>query len=109
MNLRPFEVWKACPPGFAEPHWFVILSPPEVCADPRELSVNALACWTLRGEASKIEVRLDGADGFERPTVCACDFLFILPKRGCSDPLGSVSWERQQMLKAKVKEVFRLW
>lgn len=93
----------------AEPHWFVILSPPELCADPRELSVNGLACWTLRGEPSKIEVRLNSAEGFDRPTVCACDFLYVLAKRSLSHPLGIVSWERQQLIKAKLKEVFRLW
>src|SRR2546425_10786776 len=29
-------------------HWFVILSANEFCADPRELLVNGLACFTFR-------------------------------------------------------------
>jgi mRNA-degrading endonuclease toxin of MazEF toxin-antitoxin module len=108
MNPRPFEVWKTRPPGFETDHWFVIVSPPEVCSSDREFAVNGLACFTLRGEAQKVDVRLNGADGFDRPTVCACDHFYHLDKRRLSDSRGPVSFERQQQIKARLREVFRL-
>ena len=31
------------------------------------------------------DVRLNGADGFEQPTVCQCDFIFSIPKAALHD------------------------
>jgi hypothetical protein len=76
MILRQFEIWKAKPPGFEHAHWFVIISSNERCLNDRFKSLNGLACFTLRGEALKTDVRLNGADGFERPTICQCDYFF---------------------------------
>lgn len=108
MKVRQWEVWKCRPEGFERDHWFVILSHQERCDDDRCLLVNGLACWTLRGNSRKTEVRLNGADGFTAPTVCQCDFLYALPKAQLHSALGPVSWERQQQLKGKLKEVLRL-
>lgn len=108
MKFRQWEVWKAWPPGFERDHWFVLISGQERCDEARHLLVNGLACWTLRGEPRKTEVRLNGADGFDLPTVCQCDFLYSLPKSALHSGLGTVSWERQQQLKSKLKEVLRL-
>lgn len=108
MTPRQFDIWKAKPEGFNEPHWFVIVSGAERCAENRQTAVNGLACYTLRGAPLKTDVRLNGADGFERATVCACDFFYYLPKSGLREKVGIVSWERQQQIKAKVREVLRL-
>ena len=108
MKLRPFEVWKARPHGFEKDHWFVIISGQERLDSPRHPQANGLACYTLRGEPLPTDVRLNTADGFEAPTVCQCDFVFPLQKSGLSASRGVVSWERQQAIKAKLKEVFRL-
>ena len=54
-------------------------------------------------------MRLNGADGFEVPTVCQCDFLYALPKSALHSALGPVSWERQPQLKNRLKEVLRLY
>lgn len=108
MKFRQWEVWKCRPEGFAREHWFVIVSGQERCDEPRHLLVNGLACWTLRGEPPRLSVRLNGADGFDVPTVCQCDFLYALPKSALHSSLGPVSWERQQQIKSKLKEVFRL-
>jgi mRNA-degrading endonuclease toxin of MazEF toxin-antitoxin module len=108
MKMRQWEIWKARPPGFERDHWFVIVSGQERCEEPRQLLVNGLACWTLRGDPRKVEVRLNGADGFEVPTVCQCDFLYSLPKNALHTKLGTVTWERQQHIKSKLKEVLRL-
>jgi mRNA-degrading endonuclease toxin of MazEF toxin-antitoxin module len=107
VNVRPFEGWKCLPPGFETTHGFVVVSPPEICSEPTEGVVNGFACFTLRGLPARVDVRLNGADGFERPTVGACDFFHVLEKRALQDRLGAVTWERQQQIKAKVKEVFR--
>jgi hypothetical protein len=108
MKPRQFEVWKARPEGFQRDHWFVVVSNQERCDEPRQLLVNGLACFTLRGEPLKSEVRLNRADGFTSATVCQCDFLYSLEKSRLHSNQGMVSWERQQAIKAKLKEVLRL-
>lgn len=108
MKLRQWEVWKAKPAGFERAHWFVLISNPERLDSSRAFAVNALCCFTLRGEPDKTDVRLDMADGFDMPTVCQCDFIFVLHKRELGENRGSVTWERQQQIRARLKEVFRL-
>jgi hypothetical protein len=108
MNFRQWEIWKGRPTGFERDHWFVLLSSPERLDHPHRLQVNGLACYKLQGDPKRLDVRLNGADGFEGPTVCQCDFIFPLEKSKLHSCLGSVSWERQQAIKAKLKEVFRL-
>ena len=108
MKIRQWEVWKSRPPGFERDHWFVVFSGQERCDEPRQILVNGLACFSLRGALLKSEVMLNGADGFPNPTVCQCDLIYSLPKSGLRDGLDPVSWERQQQIKSKIKEVFRL-
>lgn len=108
MNIRQWEIWKGRPNGFQKDHWFVIVSGAERLASPRHTQINGLACFTLRGEPLKSDVRLNGADGFQTATVCQCDLLYFLDKTKLHSPLGAVSWERQQQLKSKIKEVLRL-
>ena len=107
MRIRQFEVWKCQPPSFERAHWFVIVSGAELCATERRLMVNGLVCFSLRGEMSKTDVRLNGADGFDAATICQCDFVYALPKARLSEGRGTVSWERQQQIKAKLKEIWR--
>ena len=90
MKLHQGEIWKCRPPGFARDHWFVILSGEERLDHPQRLQVNGLACYKLQGEAKRLDVRLNGADGFDGPTVCQCDFIFILEK--ASLPLLASGW-----------------
>ena len=108
MKVRQFEVWKCRPPDFERDHWFVIISNQERCDEPRQRFVNGLACFTLRGDPLKSEVRLNGADGFAAPSVCQCDYFYGLEKSKLQFNLGTVSWERQQAIKARLKEVLRL-
>jgi hypothetical protein len=108
MNVRQWQIWKCRPPGFERDHWFVILSGQERLDHPQRLQVNGLACYKLQGDPKKLDVRLNGADGFDGPTVCQCDFIFALDKGKLHSSLGSVTWERQQAIKSKLKEVFRL-
>jgi hypothetical protein len=108
MTPRQWQIWKARPEGFERDHWFVIISGNERCSSERSPKVNGLACFTLRGGLSPTDVALDRADGFDNATTCQCDFLFTLSKTTLHSGLGSVSWERQQQIKAKLKEVFRI-
>ena len=107
MTIRPFEIWKCLPAGFERAHWFVIVSGSERCSAEKQRMVNGLACFTLRGDIGKTDVRLNGSDGLDGPTACQCDFLYALPKVKLHDKIGVVSWERQQQIKARVKEVLR--
>ena len=108
MKIRQWEVWKTQPAGFAAAHWFVIISGQERCDEPRQLMVNGLACFTLRGPLRKSEVQLNGADGFSTPTACQCDYVYCLEKSKLHSGQGLVSWERQQQIKSNVKAVLRL-
>ena len=108
MKIRQFEIWKTRPPDFQTDHWFVVVSPQERCDESRQIAVNGLACFTLRGAAWKSGVLLNSAEGFSAPTMCQCDFIYGLLKSNLHSCQGMVSWERQQQIKAKLREVFRL-
>jgi hypothetical protein len=107
MIIRQWQIWKCRPPGFARDHWFVIVSPQERLDHPHWQQANGLACYKLQGEAKRLDVRLNGADGFDGPTVCQCDLIYTMEKKMLHSCLGSVGWERQQAIKSKLKEVFR--
>jgi len=104
--MNQWEVWKGKPQGFGSDHWFVVVSGNERIRHRPQ--VNGLACFTLRGEPSLTDVRLNGADGFSSPTVCQCDLLYVLDKSKLHSPQGFISWERQQQIKSKIKELLRL-
>lgn len=108
MSPQPWEVWKARPPGFERDHWFVIVSPVERCNAPRQRLVNGLACFSLRGQPGPLDVRLNGADGFDAPTICAVDLFFALEKSALKDRVGTVCFERQQQIRQLLKAAFRL-
>lgn len=108
MNIRPWEIWKTRPPGMQQEHWFVILAGPERLLSPIQTQINGLACFTLRGQIRSTDVRLNSADGFEAPTVCQCDLIYLLDKNSLHSNLGTVSHERQQAIKRKLIEVFRI-
>ena len=108
--MRQWEIWKCRDlPGFDRDHWFVILSGQERIDNPRFLKINGLACFTLRGSPKQTDVLLNGADGFEGPTACQCDFAFILEKAKLHSRIGQIGVERQRIIKAKLKEVLRLY
>jgi hypothetical protein len=108
MRIHHWEVWKSRPPGFNSDHWFVIVSGQERCDEPRQLYVNGLACFTLRGPLGKTEAQLDSAVGFAGPTTVQCDYIYSLEKVTLYSSQGLVSWERKERLKSKLKEVLRL-
>ena len=109
MKLAQWDIWRAQPPGLSQPHWFVLVAGQERLNHPQLLQINALACFTLRGPLRSVDVQLDEADGFQAPTACQCDLIYFLEnKHRLLDRLGQVTWERQQAIKSKLKEVLRL-
>jgi hypothetical protein len=107
MKVRQWEIWKARLPDFAVDHWFVLISGQERLESLKYHQCNGLVCYTLRGQPWPTDVRLNSADGFAAATVCHCDLVYLLDKRTLYDQIGRVSWERQQQIKSKVKEVWR--
>lgn len=108
MRVRQWEIWKARPEGFAQDHWFVILSGEERLQAAKYAQINGLGCFSLRGSPQSTDVRLNSADGFQAATVCQCDLIYLLSKNLLHSNLGSVSYERQQAIKRKLIEVFRI-
>ena len=107
MIFRQWEIWKCKPIGFERDHWFVLISPQERLNSAKHDQANGLVCFTLRGEPLSTDIRLNHADGFERATVCQCDLIYFLNKASLHSRLGVVTWERQQQIKARFKELFR--
>jgi hypothetical protein len=106
--MNQFEIWKAKPEGFSQAHYFVIISSDERCQSDRLLYVNGLGCFTLRGQAKRVDVVLNGADGFERPTACDCGYFYPLLKSCLIERIGTVAFERQRQIKTLIREIFRL-
>jgi hypothetical protein len=106
--MNQFEIWRAKPEGFPRAHYFVIISGQERCEDARTQQYNALACFTLRGNPTKLDVVLNGADGLDCRTACQCDFLYVLPKASLLERKGSVSFERRQQIKEHIRNILRL-
>ena len=108
MTVRPWEIWKARPHGVQQDHRFVVLAGQERLQSTLHAQIDGLVCFTLRGPMRSTEVRLNSADGFPAPTVCQCDLIYLLDKSRLHSNLGSVSYERQQAIKRKLIEVFRI-
>jgi hypothetical protein len=106
--MNQFEIWRAKPYGFSVAHYFVIISGMERCQNEKLAFVNGLGCFTLRGQPKRVDVVLNGADGFDHPIVCDCSYFYSLPKAILKESTGTVSFERQQVLKLRLREVFRL-
>ncbi len=109
MKIRQWEIWKGRPADFQSDHWFVVISGQERCDAPNLRMVNGLACFTLRARPGGLDVLLDAAEGFSAPTACQCDYLYGIEKLRLHSAQGLVSWERQQQIKSKLKEVLRLY
>lgn len=109
MIVRQWEVWKH--PALGSDHWYVIISGPDrsgAAKLPKVNQLNGLICYTQRGPAYNVDVILDQADGFTRPTVCQCDLFWPIQRNDLRDKLGTVSEFRQSAIIRKIIEVFRL-
>ena len=66
--------------------------------------VNGLACFSLRGEPQPTGSASEWRERIRFAQVCQCDFVYPLPNSKLHSALGSISWERQQQIKSRLKK-----
>ncbi|MEI6861535.1 MAG: type II toxin-antitoxin system PemK/MazF family toxin [Verrucomicrobiota bacterium] len=101
VRIRPTD--KDEPPA-------VLVSNDEICADERYRVLNVVYGRTRRaGQTMRAhEVVLNGADGFERPTVFSCHHLYTVERAKISARLGEVTRERRRQLGRATVATYRL-
>jgi hypothetical protein len=106
MNVHQWEIWKSKPVAFQKDHWFVVISNQERLNNPKYTQINGLACFTLRGDPLKSDVRLNHADGFAGPTVCQCDLIYFLDKSPSTPLSGQLPGNDSNSLRRDLKKFF---
>jgi mRNA-degrading endonuclease toxin of MazEF toxin-antitoxin module len=88
--------------GDAGPHPAVIVSHPDRVA--KADWVNVLLCTTQRANRppKPTEVRLNGADGLDRETLCRCDALWLVEKAKLTKKRGTVVTIRRRQIVDKI-------
>ncbi len=107
--MRQWEIYDFPQPDPSQPHPCVILSPDGFAQNDQISSVNVLACQSLRPPTRNlkpIEVRLNGADGLDGPTIVKCNFIFAFDKSSAGKRRGQVTPERQQAIKRVLRTVY---
>lgn len=90
-------------------HSAVVISAPEWCADERKLRLNVLAC-SKRVPAEGVrpsQILLNGADGLDFQSVCACEFVHVVSRASVHEIVGRVSLVRRRAIARKFNEVLR--
>ena len=108
--MKQWEIYDFPYPSEQQPHPFVILSP-TVLAEHKDVKVvNALMCVSLRGGAQpKLrDVRLNGSDGLDGPTLVQCHFIHSHEKVKFGRKRGLVSIARQRAICKTLALVFNL-
>jgi hypothetical protein len=102
-----FEVWDYNFPTKGL-HPVVLISHPDICA--RQSQINVLFCTSQR-QSRRIyphEVMLDTADGLDWETFCDCSTMYLVPSDRLARYRGKITYERQQAIRCKVRDLFRL-
>jgi hypothetical protein len=96
-------------PDDRDEHPAVILSPEELCADPRKTKLNVLYGSTRRPAMAPRghEVVLNGADGLDHPTVFNCAYFFGIDRLKITRTLGRVTPERGRLIGRTIVACFR--
>jgi mRNA-degrading endonuclease toxin of MazEF toxin-antitoxin module len=93
-------------------HPVVVVSPQKIIDEAGIKAVNALLCSSVRGSdrVGSREVYLDDADSLEGATGCQCHAMLLIPKQrfAGSSCRGSVSRDRQDQIRRKLRETFEL-
>ena len=97
-------------PEDRDEHPAVIISPEELCADPRKANLNVLYGTTRRpGENPRShDVVLNGADGLVHQTLVGCAYFYGVDRRKITGNMGRVAPERRRQIGRKVVASFRL-
>lgn len=98
--MKQWEIYDFPYPSAEQPHPFVILSPTVLAESKDYQQVNALMCVSLRGkDQPKLrDVRLNGSDGLDGPTLVRCHFIHTLSKAAFGRRRGMVSQTRQRAI-----------
>ena len=98
--MKKWEIRNYPIPSEDDPHPFVILSPNALCGDDRKKDVNGLMCTSLRPDmqVKDFQVRLNGNDGLDGPTVVDCSFVYILRKSKAGPLRGVVTVARRHKI-----------
>jgi len=96
-------------PEDRDEHPAVIVSPEELCADPRKSKLNVLYGTTKRpGTPVRAhEMVLNGADGLDHPTVIDCVYFYGIDRRKITTIVGRVAAERRRKIGRMVVASFR--
>jgi hypothetical protein len=97
-------------PEDRDEHPAVLISPPEVCADPQKRRVNVLYGTTRRpAQAARAhEIILNGADGLDHATMFSCAHIYTVERALITARLGEVSRERRRQLGRAIVATYRL-
>jgi mRNA-degrading endonuclease toxin of MazEF toxin-antitoxin module len=111
LVLHQWDVVKVrINPEDRDEHPAVIISPEELCIDPRKTRLNVLYGTTRRpGETpSAHEVVLNGADGLDHATLVGCAYFFGVDRRKITTSFGRVAPERRRQIGRKIVASLRL-
>ena len=108
--MRQWEIYDFPFPTAEQPHPCVILSPDPIAENPDYLQVNCLACQSLRArdEIRPREVRRNGADVLDGPTIVKCHVILFFDKARAGRLRGKVSPERRRIIRRKLRDIFGL-
>lgn len=91
-------------------HPAVIISPEELCVDPRVTKLNVLYCTTRRpGHAVRSrEVVLNGADGLDHATLADCVYFYGVDRRKFTETVGRVTPDGRRQIGRTIVAGYRL-
>lgn len=109
--MLQWEIYNFPHPTPENFHPCVVLSPDILASSPQVPFVNVLACTSLRArDTLKLnEVRLNGADGLDGPTIVKCNFILFFNKNQAGARRGAVSRERQQAIRSTLAKFFGIY
>jgi mRNA-degrading endonuclease toxin of MazEF toxin-antitoxin module len=86
-------------------HPAVVLSPPDILEDNKQLRLNVLmGSKRIPAEAAKThQVVLNGADGLEFPTLVDCSLVYQIRKTSILRHVGRVAHARRSSIAARVR------
>lgn len=99
--VRQWDVVKVrINPEDRDEHPAVIVSPEELCGDPRKTKLNVLYGTTRRpGQSARPhEVVLNGEEGLDHPTLFNCVYFYSVDRRRITATLGRVTPERRRQI-----------
>jgi hypothetical protein len=111
LELHQWDVVKVrINPEDRDEHPAVVISPEELCCDPRKTKLNILYGTTKRpSEAPRPhEVVLNGADGLEHLTLIGCAYFYGVDRRKITGTMGRVTAERRRQIGRKIVASYRL-